>query len=46
MLFRVVAKEHDAVGVAKVTHGEPTIGQLVDRRRVASAKGYPARPIR
>ena len=41
MLFRVVSKEHNAVRVAEVTHGEPTIGQLVNRSRIASAKDTP-----
>ena len=43
---RVMAHEHDALGIAEVRHGVPAIGQPVHRRRVARAERHAADPVR
>ena len=45
MLARVVAEQHDAVGRAKIRHGEPAVGKAIYRSRIACAQSHPTDPI-
>ena len=45
VLLRIMAEEHDAVGVLEVAHGEPTVGEAVDSGRVTGAERDAADPV-